>query len=308
MKSLKIGHVDIDTSHPPSWIPIEREMGHTVVGICDHGAVYDEGYVKKFAQDYEIPKVFKNLEDMAETVDVAMIHSCNWDVHVDRARPFIEAGKAVLIDKPMVGNLVDANQLSEWAKAGHTITGGSALYYCDEIMAYKQEACSTRGEPLFIYGGCGVDEFNYGIHAYAMVHSLMGPGVQSVRYMGSNIQRQIEIEWNDGRKAILVIGEAGAYLPFYVTVLSDRAVRQITVDNNKLYRALLEAVLPYLAGETDAQVAMETLLEVEKAAMAARESWSSGGKRVFLTDLRLDDPGYDGAAFAAAYKLSKIGK
>lgn len=308
MKSLRIGHVDIDTSHPPSWIPIERKMGHTVVGICDHGAVYDEAYVKKFAREHDIPKVFENLEDMAEAVDVAMIHSCNWDVHVERARPFIEARKAVLIDKPMVGNLADANQLSEWAEADHRITGGSALYYCDEIIAYKAEACSARGEPMFICGGCGVDEFNYGIHAYAMVHSLIGPGVQSVRYMGSKIQRQIEIQWSDGRKAILIIGEAGAYLPFYATVLSDRAVRHIIVDNNQLYRALLEAVLPYLAGEADIPVPMETLLEVEKTAMAARESWSTGGRQVFLTDLRLEDPGYDGAAFAAAYRLSKIGK
>jgi len=77
------------------------------------------------------------------------------------------------------------------------------------------------------------DEFNYGIHAYAMVHSLIGPGVQSVRYMGSKIQRQIEIQWSDGRESNPDHrGRAGAYLPFYATVLSDRAVRHIIVDNN----------------------------------------------------------------------------
>ena len=32
MKALRIGHVDLDTSHPQGWIPIERELGHTVVG------------------------------------------------------------------------------------------------------------------------------------------------------------------------------------------------------------------------------------------------------------------------------------
>ena len=37
---MKIGIVDVDTSHPDKWIPIERELGHEVVGIWDGGAVH----------------------------------------------------------------------------------------------------------------------------------------------------------------------------------------------------------------------------------------------------------------------------
>ena len=28
---MRIGIVDLDTSHPQNWIPIEREMGHDIV-------------------------------------------------------------------------------------------------------------------------------------------------------------------------------------------------------------------------------------------------------------------------------------
>jgi hypothetical protein len=308
MKALRIGHVDLDTSHPQGWIPIERELGHTVVGVYDGGTVYPEGYAAEFASKLDIPNVFTDLEAMAEAVDVAIIHSCNWDLHVERARPFIEADKAVLIDKPMAGNVQDANQLIEWKRRGHRICGGSSLYFCDEVVDFLAEPVDKRGTPTFVYVGCGVDEFNYGSHAYAMGHALLGPGAQSVRYMGSHGQRQIEAVWKDGRCLILVVGEAAAYLPFYATVVSERSVRHIVAQNRTLYKALLSRVLPYLGGEAEELVPLETLLEAERVAIAARYSWTHGGISVDLNDIPLDDPGYNGATFAAGYRLSKIKK
>ena len=37
---MRIGVVDVDTSHPENWIPIERELGHELVGVWDGGAVH----------------------------------------------------------------------------------------------------------------------------------------------------------------------------------------------------------------------------------------------------------------------------
>ena len=34
---MRIGSVDLDTSHPQNWIPLERELGHEVTGIWDGG-------------------------------------------------------------------------------------------------------------------------------------------------------------------------------------------------------------------------------------------------------------------------------
>ena len=40
--------------------------------------------------------------------------------------------------------------------------------------------------------------------------------------------------------------------------------------------------------------------------MAARISWLNQGQKVFLTDLRLDDPGFDGTQFALEYRRSRL--
>ena len=71
---MKIGVVDIDTSHPQNWIPIERTLGHDVAGLWDGGSVHPPEYVQQFAADHGIPRVFESLEEMAGEVDCAIIH------------------------------------------------------------------------------------------------------------------------------------------------------------------------------------------------------------------------------------------
>ena len=133
---MKIGIVDVDTSHPQNWIPLERELGHEVVGLWDGGAVHPPEYVREFAREHEVGRVYEDLDEMVGEVDCAVIHGCDWDSHIPKARPFVEAGKAVLIDKPMVGNLGDARQLLEWAAQGKRISGGSSLRFAREIQDY----------------------------------------------------------------------------------------------------------------------------------------------------------------------------
>jgi hypothetical protein len=304
--ATRVGHVDLDTSHPGYWVPIVRELGYEVVGVYDGGAVWPEAYALEFANQHEIPKVFGCLAEMAQEVDVAIIHSCNWDLHVERARPFVEAGKAILVDKPIIGNLSDANQLREWARRGIRITGGSSVRYAHEVQEFQSRPEEQRGTPHSIFCGCGVDEFNYGVHAYSLMLSLMGPGVESVRYLGASTQRQVEVVWMDKRRGILTIGANPSYLPFYATVISDRTVSHIQLDNSQLYRSLLERALPYLAGGADPPACMDELLEVELTAVAARMSRMYNGAFISLSDLRDDDAGYDGAAFAHSYRLQRL--
>ena len=112
---------------------------------------------------------------MVEEVDCAVIHGCDWDTHVTKAAPFIEADKAVLIDKPLAGNMRDLDQLRTWTEQGARITGGSGLRFCAESRRYLDQPLEERGKPDFVLCGCGVDKFNYGIHAYALLASIPGP-------------------------------------------------------------------------------------------------------------------------------------
>jgi len=299
---MKIGIVDLDTSHPAAWIPIEREMGHEIAGIFDGGSVRSREYVKDFTVEHGIPKLYESLPQMAAEVDCAIIHGCDWDTHIEKARPFVEAGKSILIDKPFAGNDADLRQIRDWVAQGARIAGGSALRFCSELRAWLARPLSERGTPHTAFAGCAVDDFNYGIHAYSLLIEAMGGGIHSVRHLGKGVQRRIQIEWNDGRTGFLAIGKQEKWLPFHISVVTEQTVAHFEPDPLELYRAILEATIPYLAKESDLPpISLDTLVEPELAALAARQSWLDGDRKVLLSDLDKDQR-YDGAAFAVTYR------
>ncbi len=302
---MKIGVIDVDTSHPPNWIPLERELGHEVVGLWDGGTVHPRDFVEKFAAEHEVPTIFGSLDEMAEKVDCAVIHSCNWDTHVDKARPFIEAGKAVLIDKPLAGNLADLNQLRKWSADGARITGGSTLRFCQQTLDWLDLPEAERGRPDTVFCGCAVDEYNYAIHAYATLAGLMGSGAVRVRHLGEGIQRRIQIDWADGRMGLLAIGETDKWMKYHVTVVTNAGVTQLIPKAKDLYRSSMKLMLDYLDGKGEMPATFDELTEPAMWALAARRSWLEGDRFVELSELDESDPGYDGKAFGEVYRLQK---
>ena len=304
---MRIGLVDLDTSHPASWLPHERELGHEVVGVWDGGGVHPAGYAETFAADNGIPCVFPSPEGMVGEIDLAIIHSANWDRHVERARPFVEAGVSVLIDKPLAGNPRDLRQLVQWTENGARISGGSSLRFCVEVQEWNARPIEERGTPHTALCGCGVDDFSYGIHAYSLLFGLLGTGgplgtrVQNVRHLGEHGQRRIQVTFSDGRLGFLTVGPTD-WMPFHGTIITEKGVTQFTADSNRLYRVLLETVLPYLGGETDEPpIPMQGLIEPELAALAARQSWLNGDCEVKIADIA-EDIAYDGYAFEKEYQ------
>lgn len=302
---MRIGIVDLDTSHPPSWIPIEREMGHEIVGVWDGGSVHPAGYAERFAQEHGIPRVYRSLEEMAQDVDCAIIHGCDWDTHIAKATPFVQADKAVLIDKPLAGNLRDLQQIVRWAQEGVRVTGGSSLRFCYEAQRWLAQPVEERGTPDTVVCGCAVDEFNYGIHAYSLLAGIMGGGAHSVQHVGKGVLRRVVIRWQDGRMGIVIVGTAERWMPFYATIVTEKGVAQFQAETSQLYRALLEATLPYLAGERDTPpVPIDQLVEPELWAIAARQSWLEGDREIPLSEIS-EQVRYDGAAFAQEYRRMK---
>jgi len=311
--TFKLGLVGLCTSHPAAWVPIIRTlteesfMDIEVVAAWDSGETRPAGYAQGFCEQFDIPTSLENLDDMLDLVDGVIVHTTNWDKHIEQSRPFVEADKAVLIDKPLVGNLRDANQLLDWARMGKQVTGGSSLRFSAPVAEFLAQPASERGEIHTAYTATGVDEFNYGIHAYAIMSGLIGRGILSAQYVGSSGQKNIKLTWQDGKIGLLTIGR-NTWLPFRMMVVTGKRSEFIDGSAGKSpYRSLLEATLPYISGQTDEPpLPIEELLEPELAALAARVSWLNHGQEVFLDDLRLDDPGYDGTQFALEYCRARM--
>ena len=100
---IRIGAVNIDTSHPLGFGEVmEKDDRARYVGVYNDSFRPDsevEGFIRRFG----LEKRCNTLEELAAMCDIGFIHGCDWDDHLRCAMPFIEQGKPVFIDKPLVG-------------------------------------------------------------------------------------------------------------------------------------------------------------------------------------------------------------
>ena len=279
---FRLGIAGLCTSHPENWVPIIRELDSDIeiTAVWDSGETRPTGFAGAFARRFGIPNAVDHLESMLPLVDGAIIHTANWDRHIVQAEPFVLAGKAVFIDKPIVGNPRDAEKVLAWIRQGHRVTGGSALRCCDEIAALLAIPEAERGAIRTVYASIGKDGFNYGIHGYSLLCGVLGDGLQSARCIACGDQRQIIMEWSAMERNILT----------------------------DYYRPLLERALPYLSGKSSTPpFPAAQLLAPEMAAMAALASQYARGARVPIGAIPQELPGYDGFSFARGYRRGRDG-
>lgn len=299
---IRVGAVDIDTSHPRSFAPLMKASGRARYTCVYNARFRSDAYVQRFMEEHEVPVRCRTLEEMTRQVDIAFIHSCNWSKHISLARPFIEAGKPVFIDKPIVGSLADCLQLVEWTKAGAVILGSSSVRYAQEIQAFTKRPIEDRGEVLSVFGTAGVDEFNYGVHVVEGIGGFLPEGAHTVQCVHSGVLEHFHVMYRGGQTAIYQL-HTGGWLPFVFCVTTTKNVYSIPVDAGGLYAALLERIFDFVESGTP-MASIAHLVETIKICLAAKASREARGAVVKLEDLRLDDPGYDGNAFERAYAIA----
>ena len=298
---IRIGLVDLDTSHPKAFTKILNGMpGVKVNALWDGRDVWPEGYDEQFARENDIPRVCKRLEDMIEHVDAVMIHSVNWDKHVDRAYPFIEAGKPVLIDKPVVGKVSDIYTLLELHATHKTpIYGGSPLRYAPEIAMLRSQADRIGEVSTAIATGPG-DFFSYGIHTTELAQGMVGTGANYVEYVAENKSSFIAVTYHNGFVLMLQLQQ-----PFHewsVCLYSSTGMHTMRVDPSRIYEFFLQHFIDMVNGK-DATFSLEAPLEAVKIHIAAKLSRQHSGK-IYLSEVPSEE-GFDGAAYAAEYAAAK---
>lgn len=303
---FRIGTVNIDTSHAPSFAEILQKGD-----VARYTCVYNDGFrtdeeVDAFITRFGLEKRYTSLEEMAGNVDIAFIQGCDWDRHLKLAEPFVKAGVPVFIDKPIVGNLRDCHTLEAWAASGAVILGTSALRYTYEHDDFFSVPAADRGDIVHVTTSVGVDEFNYAIHAVESIMGFMrGDKPVAVRYIARSHAGETPVDsyyvtFAGGASACYHICLKG-WQPSTATVVTTKTTYVYKIDTNKVYEAMLKHVCRYLQGEDNLLVSVPEMTESVKLMLAGRRSKQLGGAEVLVASLTEADGGFDGAAFAKAY-------
>lgn len=302
---IKIGLVDIDVSHPKAFSAKIDELSLPMhySGIVNYG-FRGEDEVEAFAK-VQGATVYKTIEEMAAATDVGFIQSCNWDKHLTYAMPFIEAGKPVFLDKPMVGSVADVRRVRELAAGGAKILGSSAMRYAPELDAYLEKLAAKGGEVLHIFASCGIDEFNYGIHVGEILSRIAGAPARDCRYAGRSEVRggayteTYVVTFENGISATYAICTP-TFQTFELSILSTQGSESFSLAPLDSYGAMLTGLSAALEGKENPIADVKTITDAILMMLAGKVSRDRGGEVVAIAELP-EDAAFDGAAFEAGY-------
>lgn len=307
---FRIGTVNIDTSHAPSFaeILLKGDEGR-------YTAIYNDGFrtdeeVNSFIEKFGLDKRYTELSEMAKDIDIAFIQSCNWDNHVKQSMPFIEAGVPVFIDKPIAGNLADLKVFEQLDKEGKVILGTSAMRYTYEHESFFAIPEEERGNIVHISVMVGVDEFNYAIHAVESIMGFLGDVTPvSTRFIGTSTVGDVPCDsyyvvFENGATACYHICKKG-WQPSTALVMTNKTSYAYKIDSNKVYEAMLKQVCAYMAGKENKLATVKQMTDSVKIMLAGIKSAANGGTTELIADLTEADPSFDGTAFEEFYAASQ---
>jgi len=134
----------------------------------------------KVAAASRIGKVVARPEDVIGQVDAVIIGTDDGHEHVRRAKPFIEAGLPMFVDKPLAINVPDLNQFVHWHQAGKVFLSSSNMRYAPEIKQVMRQKAQL-GELRWIATCTSKTWERYAIHALEGIWPVLGSGFLGVR-------------------------------------------------------------------------------------------------------------------------------
>ncbi len=161
----------------PQYLGAEPKENLGIRGVkVTHVWCDDRADAERVARATYIPNVVEQPEEVIGQVDAVIIPTDRGWEHVDRVRPFVEAGLPVFVDKPLCDNEADLRQFVAWQKAGKAILSTSCMRYAREFCAAKEKMADAVGQPRLITMTTPKSWERYGIHALEGVYPLLTPG------------------------------------------------------------------------------------------------------------------------------------
>ena len=178
--------------------------GARITAVCCTGFA-DRQEAEHIARASLIPTVLSDPKEMIGQVDAVIVATDVGDEHVERCRPFVEAGIPLFIDKPLVNKEEDLRTFLKWRKEGARFISSSCMRYAKEFEPFYKNHYEL-GQLRYVLTTTGKKYETYGIHALEAMYPLLGPGFVSVRNTGSYESTVVHIKHKSGANVNVIQG------------------------------------------------------------------------------------------------------
>ena len=250
----------------------------------------DREMSESVARISKIPNIVNNMEDMIGQVDGVILARDDPHNHWQMARPFIEKGMPIYIDKVLAHNLEDMKKIVEATGDDYPIMAGSSSRYTSNIEKAKKEVCADK--VVTIHGVSKVSWIRYANHLLDGISYLFGADVESIQNLGNERLDVVHIVYQSGLNVVLQIKEdlAGP-IEFtcystddqlsYTTCFSDKDFSSYFVGFYRMMETFTEMV------KTGKQILpLEEIIKVSKIVIAGQISRDHGGRKIYLEELK----------------------
>lgn len=230
----------------------------------------------------KIANVVARAEDVIGHVDAVVVATDKGFEHVERARPFVEAGLPVFVDKPLCDNRADLETFNRWVSEGKPIISSSGMRFAKEFLPYHGST-HEFGALRTVFVTMAKKWETYGIHALESIYPIVGPGFVSVRNTGTYERNVVHLKHEKGIDIVITttadqIGGSG----FITLAGTEGGTTLRSQDTFTAFKAQLESYVGFLRTGTPPVPFAETR-ELMQLVIAGIESREAGGAEILLS-------------------------
>lgn len=249
-----------------------------------HVWTQDASNSRSIAKSASIQHVVENMEDMIGQVDAILLNRDDPGNHVLMAKPFIDAGIPIFIDKPLAYTIEDLAYFSSEVQKGKFIMSCSSQRYANELRVIKQDM-PNMGDIQFVTAVGPKDWEKYGVHMVEGICALLDDmNPISVTNIGEEEKEIVVITFENGIKAVIFLYMDIAPT-FQVSVFGNRAWRMGEIKNS--YSEFRDNIIEFIRSveEGKSRLDFSKTEKIIKIVIAGFESLKKSGKEIKIEDL-----------------------
>lgn len=256
--------------------------GVKVTHVCFTG--YEEREMaENCARATFIPNVVTKPEEMIGQVDAIICATDIGSEHVERCRPFIEAGLPIFIDKPLADNEEDLRTIVKWYDNGAHIQSSSSMRYVKSFEPFYKNHYEL-GKIRYIVSPMAKYWETYGMHAIEAMHPLLGQGFEWVENFGDHDRAMVHLRHKNGCDVSIPMGYGFASNGLTIMAQYGSCVLGDS-DSYYAFKKQLDVFVHYLRTGEEEHPFSDTI-EMAKILIAGLKSRDEGGRRVYLNEIK----------------------
>lgn len=255
------------------------EFGFENVQVT-HVWTQDPEETTKIAQASNIVHTVANVEDMMDHVDGVIIARDDYQTHLPLAKPFLEQGKCVFIDKPLSVDIDDLRFFRPYLESGQLMSCAAARYAkeLDEIRGN----INRFGQMKLIRGTVVNNMDKYGIHMLDGILGVTGFQAHSVSCVEAR-HTSMRVRNRDGSLMYIdALGETPKTLQIDFWSDTNRFHAEV-IDNFSMFRRLLADFIQMMRTRTP-PIDPALVIDSMKVLIAARRS-KEQDKEILIDDI-----------------------